>query len=245
MAGERVRLEVRPREEVGSRVSRRLRKEGLVPGVLYGRSLTKPIAIPERALRHALTGGQGLHTILDVVVDGDGGSKPHPSIIKDYQQDPVKLKLIHVDLQEVRLDQPIQAAVALTLVGTEDAPGVREGGVMSLVAREINVEGARLARTACDRFSSAEKPRFVAGALGPTPKTASISPDVNDPAARNVTFAELRDDRLEGAHGPRRRERHRRRRRRGRRRARLADRPLRAHGASAAFQPAVSRNWKL
>ena len=139
MAGERVRLEVHPREQVGSRVSRRLRKEGLIPGVLYGRSLTKPISIPERDLRHALTGGAGLHTILDVVVDGDGGNA-HPSIIKDYQQDPVKLKLIHVDLQEVRLDQPIQASVAIALVGGEDAPGVREGGVISLVNREINVE---------------------------------------------------------------------------------------------------------
>jgi large subunit ribosomal protein L25 len=139
MAGERVRLEVRPREQVGSRVSRRLRKEGLIPGVLYGRSLTKPISIPERDLRHALTGGAGLHTILDVVLDGDGGNA-HPSIIKDYQQDPVKLKLIHVDLQEVRLDQPIQASVAVALVGGEDAPGVREGGVISLVNREINVE---------------------------------------------------------------------------------------------------------
>jgi large subunit ribosomal protein L25 len=139
VAGERVRLEVRPREQVGSRVSRRLRKEGLIPGVLYGRSLTKPIAIPERDLRHALTGGAGLHTILDVVVDGDG-DRAHPSIVKDYQQDPVRLKVIHVDLQEVRLDQPIQASVTLTLVGGEEAPGVREGGVISLVTREVNVE---------------------------------------------------------------------------------------------------------
>jgi 5-methyltetrahydrofolate--homocysteine methyltransferase len=59
-------------------------------------------------------------------------------------------------------------------------------------AREINLAAARLARQACDKFSSADKPRFVAGALGPTPRTASISPDVNDPAARNVTFDELR-----------------------------------------------------
>ena len=69
------------------------------------------------------------------------------------------------------------------------------------VAREINFEGARLARELCDRFSSADKPRFVAGALGPTPKTASISPDVNDPAARNVTFAELRASYREQAEG--------------------------------------------
>ena len=65
----------------------------------------------------------------------------------------------------------------------------------------MNVAAARIAREQCDRFSTANKPRFVAGALGPTPKTASISPDVNDPAARNVTFAELRDSYREQAEG--------------------------------------------
>ncbi|WP_296000515.1 methionine synthase [Rugamonas sp.] len=62
---------------------------------------------------------------------------------------------------------------------------------MAELAYEMNVAAARLARAACDKYSSADKPRFVAGALGPTPKTASISPDVNDPAARNVTFDQL------------------------------------------------------
>jgi 5-methyltetrahydrofolate--homocysteine methyltransferase len=57
---------------------------------------------------------------------------------------------------------------------------------------ELNLASAQLARAACDKFSTKEKPRFVAGALGPQPKTASISPDVNDPGARNVTFDELR-----------------------------------------------------
>lgn len=63
---------------------------------------------------------------------------------------------------------------------------------MAPLAREMNVASARLARVACDKFSTPDKPRFVAGALGPTPKTASISPDVNDPGARNVSFEELR-----------------------------------------------------
>lgn len=58
-------------------------------------------------------------------------------------------------------------------------------------AREMNLASARLARQACDRYSRTDQPRFVAGALGPTPKTASISPDVNDPGARNVSFDEL------------------------------------------------------
>ncbi len=60
------------------------------------------------------------------------------------------------------------------------------------LAVEMNYESARIARAACDKFSTPDKPRFVVGALGPTPKTASISPDVNDPGARNTSFEELR-----------------------------------------------------
>jgi len=60
------------------------------------------------------------------------------------------------------------------------------------LAREMNVAAARLAREATDKFTTPDKPRFVAGALGPTPRTASISPDVNDPGARNVDFEQLR-----------------------------------------------------
>jgi 5-methyltetrahydrofolate--homocysteine methyltransferase len=63
---------------------------------------------------------------------------------------------------------------------------------MAELAREMNLESAKLARAACDKFSTPDKPRFVLGALGPTPKTASISPDVNDPGARNVSFEQLR-----------------------------------------------------
>jgi 5-methyltetrahydrofolate--homocysteine methyltransferase len=62
---------------------------------------------------------------------------------------------------------------------------------MAHLAFEMNVQAAKLARAACDKYSTPDKPRFVAGALGPTPKTASISPDVNDPAARNITFDQL------------------------------------------------------
>ena len=142
MAGERITLEVSERETHGSRESRRLRKQGLVPGVLYGRSAPRAICVPERELRRALTGAGGLHAILDVVLEGQKST--HPSILKDYQQDKVRGGVIHVDLQEVRLDRPIQATVALQLLGGDDAPGVREGGVLSLVAREVNVEALPL-----------------------------------------------------------------------------------------------------
>ncbi len=72
---------------------------------------------------------------------------------------------------------------------------------LGAVARELNVAAAKLARGACDKYSSADKPRLVAGALGPTPKTASISPDVNDPAARNITFDQLKTAYYEQASG--------------------------------------------
>jgi large subunit ribosomal protein L25 len=137
VAGDRVKIVVREREQLGSRDSRRLRREGLIPGVLYGRG-KKPhaFAVPERALRAALTTGAGLHAILDVVLDGQ--KTAHPSVLKEYQQDPVRGRITHVDFQEVRLDQPIHAPVVVQLVG--EAPGVKEGGVLTQVTREINVE---------------------------------------------------------------------------------------------------------
>jgi large subunit ribosomal protein L25 len=139
MAGERVKLQVAERERVGSRESRRLRREGLVPGVLYGRgNEPQAFSVPERELRRVLTGASGLHAILDVVLEGQQST--HPSILKDYQQDALRGRVIHIDLHEVRLDRPIQASLVVELVGGEDAPGVKEGGVLSQVAREINVE---------------------------------------------------------------------------------------------------------
>ena len=110
----------------------------MIPGVLYGRGNDpQAICVPERELRRVLTGPHGLHAILDVVVGGDGGT-PRPSVLKEYQRDPIRDKITHVDLQEVRLDRPIQAQVVVELVG--DSAGVREGGVLSQVQREVNVE---------------------------------------------------------------------------------------------------------
>jgi large subunit ribosomal protein L25 len=137
VADERTRLEVKEREEIGSRASRRLRRAGFIPGVIYGRSNgSRAIAIPERDLRRVLTGSHGLHTILDVVLEGQ--KTAHPSVLKEYQQDVVRGTITHVDLMEVRLDRPIQAQVVVELVG--EAEGVKEGGVLSQVSREINVE---------------------------------------------------------------------------------------------------------
>ena len=137
MAGERIKLTVKERESRGSADSRRLRKQGFIPGVLYGKGKgSYAIFVPERDLRRVLTGAGGLHAILDVVLEGQATT--HASILKDYQQDPIRGHISHIDLQEVRLDQPIQASVTVQLIG--EPAGVKEGGVLSQVQREINVE---------------------------------------------------------------------------------------------------------
>jgi large subunit ribosomal protein L25 len=141
VAGERVKIEVKERETRGSAAARRMRRDGMIPGVLYGRGKNPQVfCVAERELRRALTGAGGLHAILDVVVEGQKTS--HPSILKDYQQDVISGRLAHIDLQEVRLDQPIQAQVVIELVG--EAAGSIEGGVLSQVTREINVEALPL-----------------------------------------------------------------------------------------------------
>jgi large subunit ribosomal protein L25 len=137
MAHDRVRLEVKERESCGSREARRLRRAGFVPGVLYGGGgAPHPFYIGERELRHALSGEHGRHALLDIVLEGR--QKAHHAVLKDYQLDPLRSTLVHVDLHEVRLDRPIQTQVAVELVGTPE--GVARGGLLSQILREVTVE---------------------------------------------------------------------------------------------------------
>jgi large subunit ribosomal protein L25 len=136
VSGDRLKLEVRERDDLGSRRTRRLRSQGLIPGVLYGKDHARAISVHERALRTAMTGPSGLHAILDVVIEGQ--KAVHPSILAEYQQDPLRGTIAHIDLREVRLDQPIHATVVIQLVG--EPAGAKTGGMLSLVAREVHVE---------------------------------------------------------------------------------------------------------
>jgi large subunit ribosomal protein L25 len=101
-----------------------------------GMDFDTEIVVPERDLRTAMTGPSGLHAILDVVIEGQ--TTVHPSILAEYEQDPIRGTISHIDLREVRLDQPIHATVIVQLVG--ESAGVKTGGVLSLVTREIHVE---------------------------------------------------------------------------------------------------------
>jgi large subunit ribosomal protein L25 len=137
MAGERIKLQVKSREARGSAASRRLRGQGWIPGVLYGDgNEAHPFSVEERELRRVLTGEHGLHAILDVVLEGK--QNPHHAVLKDYQLDPTRARLLHIDLHEVRLDRAINAQVVVELTG--ESEGVKEGGVLSQVNRELTVE---------------------------------------------------------------------------------------------------------
>jgi large subunit ribosomal protein L25 len=142
MAGERIKLEVDARESVGSAEARRLRATGFIPGTIYGAGKpAQSFAVHERELRRVLTGEHGRHAILDVVIDGHGTARH--AVLKDYQLHPLRSRLLHVDLQEVRLDQAIQAAVAVELVGEPE--GVKVGGVLTQLTREVMVEALPMA----------------------------------------------------------------------------------------------------
>jgi large subunit ribosomal protein L25 len=134
MASQSTKLSISPREASNSRATRRLRRTGQVPGILYGGgSDALPFAVDERELRHALA-AQG--AVVELELDGQAT----PAVLKDAQRHPVRGETLHVDFLRVRLDVAIHAVVALELVGGEDAPGAKEGGVLEHVTREVNIE---------------------------------------------------------------------------------------------------------
>jgi large subunit ribosomal protein L25 len=135
MASQITKLDVHARESQSSRESRRLRRSGQVPGILYGGGDEPvPFAVDERVLRHALA-ARG--AVLELSLDGKGGT---PAVLKDAQRHPVRGELLHVDLLRVDLNVAIQAPVAVVLVGHDAAPGIVEGGILEQVTREVQIE---------------------------------------------------------------------------------------------------------
>jgi large subunit ribosomal protein L25 len=135
MADTSTRLDVRSRDAEGSRAARRLRRTGRVPGVLYGGGGDSlGFDVDARDLRLALARSGA---VLDLSVDG---GKATPVVLKEAQRDPVRGQTVHIDLLRVRLDQAIHAVVPLELSGIDEAPGVKEGGILEQIVRELNVE---------------------------------------------------------------------------------------------------------
>src|ERR687895_1732687 len=128
-------LSLTTRAPEGSRSARRLRREGLVPGVVYGGGEDpQHFAIDARTLRNTLAhAGQ----VIEVAIEGGSSTNV---LIKDVQRHPVRGEAVHVDLLRVRMDEAIHATVPLELTGADEAPGVVEGGVFNQELRELNIE---------------------------------------------------------------------------------------------------------
>lgn len=134
MASQTTKLSISAREPEGSRATRRLRRSGRVPGILYGGD-AEPLtfSVDARELRHALA---ATGAVLEV---SDGGSAT-PAILKSAQYHPVRGETMHVDLLRVNLNVAIHALVPLELLGGDESPGVKEGGVLEQITRELNIE---------------------------------------------------------------------------------------------------------
>jgi large subunit ribosomal protein L25 len=127
-------LTIAPRAVEGSRATRRLRREGKVPGVLYGgQGDPLPLAVDGRELRQALLASGA---VIELTMDG----KSTPAVVKDTQRHPVRGETTHVDFLRVDLSKPIQAVVPVELTGVDDSPGVRDGGVVDQPLREVTIE---------------------------------------------------------------------------------------------------------
>src|SRR5947209_11014959 len=132
---ETVNLSAKTRTETGSRAVKRLRSEGKIPAVVYGREFGEalPIEIDARELRSAMS-GHSVHSILNLTIEGKGTTSV---LVHERQLDVETKKLIHLDLHAVNLNEEVDATVNIVSVGT--AAGVKNGGILDLVAREIDV----------------------------------------------------------------------------------------------------------
>src|SRR4051812_2089492 len=134
MAQGRPTLTVEPRTPQGSRHIRRLRRQGFVPGVVYGTGAeARSFQADGHDLRGLLASGAA---VFDIKLDGEA----IPVIIKDQQLHPVRSDVMHIDMLRVNLNETIQTTVLVELHNADEAPGVKEGGVLEQVTRELNIE---------------------------------------------------------------------------------------------------------
>jgi large subunit ribosomal protein L25 len=134
---DKVNIVVKHRDVTGTRNAKRLRRDGLIPGVLYGHGKDAVlIAVDPHLLRQALSTDAGMHAVLDVTVEGQ--KRGHKAIVKELDLDRVKHHVIHVDLQEIRLDETIESMVSVRFEG--EAKGVKMGGLLDESVREVAVK---------------------------------------------------------------------------------------------------------
>jgi large subunit ribosomal protein L25 len=135
---EKIAVTAQVREKAGKGVARSLRRNKMVPAVLYSHGKSMPIAMGSKDMTRVLNTEGGEHALLTLTLEGAKDAKERMALIKDYQVDPIKGDLIHVDLMEVAMDEKVRVPIAVHVVGT--AAGVKEGGILQLALRELEIE---------------------------------------------------------------------------------------------------------
>ena len=159
--------------------------------LIYTRATTLPTTLAQRIM--ILDGAMGTMVQRFKLTEAQFRGERFKDFHKDIKGNNELLSLTRPDVIADIHEKYLAAGADMIETNTFGATTVAQADYdMAHLAREMNVASAKIARAACDKYSTPDRPRYVVGALGPTPKTASISPDVNDPGARNVTFEELR-----------------------------------------------------
>lgn len=135
----KILLKAEQRSEIGKGGARSLRRQGMLPAVIYAGGKSTPIKFHRKEIVKLITSGVGEHAILNIEFSKDGG-KPaeHPALIKEYQKDPVSTELLHVDFMEISLKDKIK--ISIPVVITKEPVSIKTGGIMEHHLREIEIE---------------------------------------------------------------------------------------------------------
>jgi large subunit ribosomal protein L25 len=135
---EKILVKADKRPEIGKGSARSLRRQGVLPAVVYSGGNSMPIKMNLKEMSRLMSSGVGEHALITIELNEDGSTSEHPALVKDYQADPVSSELLHVDFMEVSLEQQVTVTVALDIV--KEPRGIKLGGIMEHRMREVEVE---------------------------------------------------------------------------------------------------------
>lgn len=140
---QKVDLVVKNRETSGKGPARQLRMKGLIPAVLYSSGKATALTLNPLDVHKIVHSKSGENTMLNMKFEGETGQKDRLAIFRDFQKDPLTGAVLHVDLFEISIDKPIRVKVPLEMTGS--AAGVKEGGILQHLIREVEIEGLPMA----------------------------------------------------------------------------------------------------
>lgn len=136
---QKVLLKAQKRSEIGKGGARSLRRQDMLPAILYSKGKSTPITVQKKEITRLMVSGGGEHALITIeLTDNKGSKKDHWALVKDYQADPIKKELLHVDFIEISLKKKITTVVPVVI--TKDPIGVKHGGILQKQLRDVEVQ---------------------------------------------------------------------------------------------------------